>query len=83
LLLSLFNGRAQGSSRLFGRLENRPAPVSEGSADVAACRLGAGQPGKRRALRLIGTKNGDVLIKRKPAAPAPLPAPLKEGEVEL
>jgi hypothetical protein len=42
-------------------------------------RLGAGQPGKRSALRLIGTKNGDVLIKRKPAAPAPL----KEGEVEL
>jgi hypothetical protein len=31
--------------------------------------------------------NGDILIKRKPAAPAPvpapLPAPLKEGEVEL
>ena len=28
-------------------------------------------------------ENGDILIKRKPAAPAPLPAPLKEGEVEL
>ncbi len=28
-------------------------------------------------------ENGDILIRRKPAAPAPLPAPLKEGEVEL
>ncbi|MFN7597435.1 MAG: AAA+ family ATPase [Cereibacter sp.] len=27
-------------------------------------------------------ENGDILIRRKPAAPAPLPAPLKEGEVE-
>jgi hypothetical protein len=67
----------------FRKVEYRPPPVWEGSTDVAACRLGAGQPGKRRALRLTGTKNGDALIKRKPAAPAPLPAPLKEGEVEL
>jgi hypothetical protein len=30
-------------------------------------------------------ENGDILIRRKPAAPVPqpLPAPLKEGEVDL
>ncbi|MCA3510570.1 MAG: AAA+ family ATPase [Rhodobacter sp.] len=28
-------------------------------------------------------ENGDILIRRKPAAPPPLPAPLKEGEVDL